>query len=258
MPDLQRTLHLVCTSVKFRTFLSTDFVLDIVRFSIPFNLAGLPAIENFLGRQKKLERLWHYLQPQTCNSRKVAILHGLGGIGKTQLAIRFARNHKDHFTAILWLRGKNRNALLQSLSSILPRLPGQTQASMAKNEDEVEQNARKVLKWLALPGNSRWLLIFDNVDNYSPVIEDGYDIREFFPTSDYGSILITSRLQSLAELGQSFPVPTFSSEEAISLLGQNRHLPIPDMISKEEVDQGIDLHSSLIFPTTLSNKSSYQ
>jgi NB-ARC domain len=120
----------------------------------------VPAIENFLGRQKELERLWYHLQSQNSHFRKVAILHGLGGIGKTQLAIRFARDHKDDFTAILWLGGKSRDTLLQSLSSILPKLPGQSQTPAAINEDEIEQNARQVLQWLAIPGNSRWLLIF--------------------------------------------------------------------------------------------------
>ena len=54
-----------------------------------------------------------------------------------------------------------------------------------------------MLLWLALDGNLRWLIIFDNIDQYSPfgnAVGDGYDIGEFFLTADYGSILITSRL----------------------------------------------------------------
>jgi hypothetical protein len=115
----------------------------------------VPVIENFLGRHDELDQLWQYLRPTNPQSRKVAILHGLGGIGKTQLAIRFARSHKDDFTAIFWLSGKDRGTLLQSLSSILPRLPAQFQNNRAVNEEEVEQRARHVLRWLALEGNSR-------------------------------------------------------------------------------------------------------
>src|SRR4051794_152253 len=94
-------------------------------------------IENFLGQHKELEHLWHHLQPGSSKSRKVAILHGLGGMGKTQLAIHFAQYHKDDFTAIFWLSGKSRETLLQSLSSVLPRLPGQAQTVIATNEEEV-------------------------------------------------------------------------------------------------------------------------
>lgn len=210
------------------------------RYHVPLDLTGVPAIETFLGRHKELEHLWHHLQPRSSKLRKVAILHGLGGIGKTQLAIRFARHHKDDFTAIFWLSGKSRETLLQSLSSVLSQLPGQDRTVIATNEEEVEQNARQVLKWLAIPGNSQWLLIFDNIDQYSPVpggLDDGYDIAEFFPTADHGSILITSRLQRLSELGKSFPVQILESEDAIQLLLQTGGLSVSSIVV--EVDKGI-------------------
>ncbi|CAG8885562.1 unnamed protein product [Penicillium egyptiacum] len=146
-----------------------DTLADPVhRFNVPLDLTAVPVIANFVGRQDELDNLWHYLQPTDSPSRKVAILHGLGGIGKTQLAIRFARDHRDDFTAIFWLNGKNRDALLQSLSSALNRLPGQGWDSEATDDGEVEQRARHMLRWLALDGNSRWLIIFDNIDQYSP------------------------------------------------------------------------------------------
>lgn len=146
-------------------------------------------------------------------------VHGLGGMGKTQLAIHFARDHKDDFTAIFWLSGKDRGTLLHSLSSIFPRLPGQPHAVYGATKDEdVEQRARDVLKWLVKDGNARWLIIFYNIDQYSPFngpIGDAYDPIEFFPATDHGSISITSRLQTLTELGKSFPVHRLDSDDAI-------------------------------------------
>jgi ATP/maltotriose-dependent transcriptional regulator MalT len=142
------------------------------RFDIPLDLTAVPAIEDFVGRQGELDRLWHQLQPGSSQPRKVTILHGLGGMGKTQLAIHFARDHKDDFTAIFWLSGKDRGTLLQSLSSVLPRLPGQHQNFEAISEEEVEQRAKQVLKW---QGNSRWLMIFDNIDQYYSAIDSAID-----------------------------------------------------------------------------------
>lgn len=130
-------------------------------------------IESFVGRQADLDRLWQYLQPTNSQSRKVASLNGSGGIGKTQLAIQFAREHKRDFTAIFWLNGKDRSTLLQSLSFVVPRLPGRSQESGAIDEDEFEQRARIVLNWLAKIGNSRWPLILDNIDQYSPSYYEG-------------------------------------------------------------------------------------
>ena len=129
-------------------------------FHVPLDLTAVPVIENYLGRQDELQRLWHHLQPVNSHSRKVAILHGLGGIEKTQLAIRFARDHKNDFTAIFWLSGKNRGTLLQFLISVLPRLQGKSHNIKVINGEEVEQRVRHVLQWLALEGNPHWLIVF--------------------------------------------------------------------------------------------------
>jgi ATP/maltotriose-dependent transcriptional regulator MalT len=99
----------------------------------------MPAVEHFVGRHEELERLWINLQPGKPERRKVVVLNGLAGVGKTQLASRFARDHKDKFTAILWLNGKGRETLLQSLASVFPRLPGQAQKPTSINLEEVKQ-----------------------------------------------------------------------------------------------------------------------
>jgi hypothetical protein len=197
-----------------------------------------------LGRQGELDQLWQYIQPTYYQSRKVAILHGLGGIGKTQLAVRFARDHRYDFTAIFWLSSKDRGTLLRSLSSTFPRLPGLSQKAEATNDEEVEQRAKKVLQWLALEGNSRWLIIFDNVDQYSPINgrdddDNVYDIAEFFPSADHGSILITSRLQGLTELGKNFSVHKFGPKDAIQLLLQTSRLSVKDTATEFESNPGI-------------------
>jgi hypothetical protein len=163
-------------------------------------------------------------------------------MGKTQLAIRFARDHADDFNAIFWLSGKDRGTLLQSLSLILPRLPGQSHTCAAMNDEEIEQRARDVLKWLAIKGNSRWLIIFDNIDQYSPFngpIDGAYDLAEFFPGADHGSILITSRLQRLTELGKSFPIHKLDSKDAIQLLLQSSHLSTRNIAKELKRHPGI-------------------
>ncbi|KAJ5712951.1 uncharacterized protein N7483_010132 [Penicillium malachiteum] len=143
-------------------------VNSVNRFKILLDLTTVPVIENFVGREAELDHLWQFFNPIDSQSRKVAILHGLGGIGKTQLAVRFVRKHKDDFTAIFWLSGKDRGTLLQSLSSVLPWLPGQSQTNEATGDEQIEQRARQVLQWLASNGNSRWLIILDNINQYSP------------------------------------------------------------------------------------------
>lgn len=98
-----------------------------------------------------------------------------------------------------------------------------------------------MLRWLGLDGNSRWLIIFDNVDRYHPFdssISDGYDIAEFFPKADYGSILITSRLQGLTELGEPFPVRRLDSHSSIQLLLQSSGVSLRNTTSKLDSNSG--------------------
>lgn len=219
----------------------SSFPCVVHRFNIPLDLTAVPVIEEFMGRQDELDNLWQYLQPTNSPSRKVAIVHGLGGMGKTQLAIRFARDHKNDFTAIFWFSGKDRDTLLQLLSFALNRLPGQGWDREATDEGEVEQRARHMLRWLALEGNSRWLIVFDNIDQYSPfnsAADMGYDIVEFFPKADHGSILITSRLQTLSGLGKTFPVHRLDSHNSVELLLQSSGLSARNTTGKFDVNPG--------------------
>lgn len=130
-------------------------------FNVPFDLTNVPAINQYVGRDADLEQLWDLLQPEASSMRKIVVLHGLGGIGKTQLAIRFARLRQNDYSAIFWLNGKNQEMLWRSLASVLPRLPGNSTRPGPQNKDELEQQARQVLQWLARNKNSKWLTVFD-------------------------------------------------------------------------------------------------
>lgn len=108
------------------------------------------------------------------------------------------------------------------------------------NEEEAEQRANQVLLWLAKPDNTRWLIIFDNIDRYSLVQghdDSKYDLHEFFPNADHGSIIITSRLRELTELGKSFPVQKLMHADATRLLLQSSGFSAED-IARTRAEQG--------------------
>jgi ATP/maltotriose-dependent transcriptional regulator MalT len=137
-------------------------------------------------------------------NRRIVVLHGLGGIGKTQLTIAYAKRHRDDYSAIFWLNIKDEYSLAQSFikvaKQILREHPSASRLSnldMKENPDEV---INAVKSWLSLPYNTRWLMVFDNYDN--PKFPDNtdplaLDIRNFFPESYQGSIIITSRLSQV-------------------------------------------------------------
>lgn len=159
------------------------------------------------------------------NRRKIHILHGLGGIGKTQLALAYARKYQETYSAILWLNGNSKDTLLQSLAAFGKHVPTSRSLELlvggTSHAPDVEAEARAVLRWLALKGNRQWLVVIDNVDReYQPDNKDpqAYDVSSFFPFADHGSLLITTRLPSLREVGTSTEVGRLTLEQALELL----------------------------------------
>lgn len=195
------------------------------QFHLVFSLAAAPEIDYFVGRASSLALIESTLLPFTGPERRVVVLHGLGGIGKSQLAIEFAKKHRSDYTAVLWLNAKTESTLKRSFAANASRLPkgslSQELLDGPQNEEALSSILLRTKTWLDLPGNDRWLLIFDNVDN--PKIpdnkrEDAYDVRSYFPEAHHGSILITTRWRTL-RLGHLEEVAKLSDEnESISLL----------------------------------------
>jgi hypothetical protein len=86
------------------------------------------------------------------------VIRGLGGIGKTRLAVEYARRHSDAYTALLFLNGESAETLNRDLAA----LAGVLQLNLPEGTPDPERIAGE-LAWLqAYPG---WLLIVDNVDD---------------------------------------------------------------------------------------------
>lgn len=186
---------------------------------------------HFVDRDGELHEIEQTLLSAKGQTRKIHILYGMGGIGKTQLAIAYARKHQKTYSAIVWVNGDSRDTVLQSLAAF-SRHAGiagvsDPQATVAHRAPDVEAEAKAVLRWLALDGNRRWLIILDNVDR-DATGEKGdaqaYDIMSFLPPADHGSILITSRLLSLRELGNRTEMGRLSLEQALELLSDRSGL----------------------------------
>src|SRR5947209_15910980 len=96
--------------------------------------------------------------------RQVMILHGMGGIGKTQLAVEFARKHQKAYSSIFFVDADSKDSLLHSFLAIFRRIAVEGHSREDNSAAQLEEMAKKVLTWFDSEGNDRWLLIFDNVD----------------------------------------------------------------------------------------------
>uniref|UniRef100_A0A0B7KQA1 PNPLA domain-containing protein n=1 Tax=Bionectria ochroleuca TaxID=29856 RepID=A0A0B7KQA1_BIOOC len=190
---------------------------DFGPFNTPFSLNGVSASDKFVARPSDTAELEKCLLPQRSHARqtgrKIFVLFGLGGVGKTQLSIDFARRHQAAFSSVFWLDGRSEDQLKRSIAGCIAKIPeGQVPGASrrwvdnhAHSQDELDDAVRNVMKWLERPDNSDWLLIFDNVDQDWIGQEAGtgaYDPRRYLP-GDHGSVLITTRLARLEQLGKS-------------------------------------------------------
>ena len=202
---------------------------------MPFRLTGLPITGNFVNRDQEMGSIEQsLLSSNGQDRRRIHVLHGLGGIGKTQLAIAYARKYKERYSAILWLNGNSRDTLVQSFAAFAKDIEidgtRESTTSAIEHGQESWEKMNAVLRWLARDGNHRWLLIFDNVDrDHQAEMEDqqAYDIESFFPASDHGSVLITTRLPRLGGHGSATKVASFDQEQGRQIVRNNIRACLP-------------------------------
>jgi hypothetical protein len=167
-------------------------------FSVAFSLANIADIEYFVAREAELAEMQARLRSD--GSRRIVVLYGLGGIGKTQLSVMYAKRHKESYSAIFWLNIKDEDTLKRSFLRIARQISREYPSTCRLNNRNISKNLDGIVnivkEWLSLPGNTPWLMIYDNYDNPSlPGVTDpaAIDIRKFLPESYQGSIIITTR-----------------------------------------------------------------
>ena len=197
-------------------------------FRVDFSLQGIPVVNNFVSRNAEMALLTQALLPTSTDQmrRKVFILHGLGGIGKTQLSVEFTRRYQESYSAVFWIDGSSNERLRRSIADLTSRLPQHHLPERSRNYSQngsaiIDEVVQDVLNWLSLPANDQWLLVIDNVDREFSVPSrdsEGFNVKEYFPTADHGSILITSRLASLWQLGTDKKLEPVDEAQGASIL----------------------------------------
>ncbi|KAF2705193.1 hypothetical protein K504DRAFT_388600, partial [Pleomassaria siparia CBS 279.74] len=179
-------------------------------FSIVFSLSEVYETEHFVARNEMLEAMHNTLSHST--NRQAVTLHGLGGMGKTQLAIAYTKAHRHDHSAIFWLNIKNKASVKQSYSRIAERIlqehPSASQLGGIKDDSPLDDKVAAVKRWLEYSKNTHWLMVFDNYDNPKTsgnTIPGAVDISEFLPKAYHGSIIVTTRSSNVS-VGQRIRV----------------------------------------------------
>ncbi|MFF6912220.1 FxSxx-COOH system tetratricopeptide repeat protein [Streptomyces sp. NPDC012466] len=194
--------------------------------SAPALLVNVPLRNtSFVGRQALLSAVEEQLGAQDTAAVLPNALHGLGGVGKSQLALEYVYTHQHDYRVICWIPAERESLILAALAQLAAQLgvapTGQDLGAPAANT--AVPAVLEALRTGAPYDN--WLLVFDNA-------EDVEAVRRFFPTNGPGKVIVTSRNRAWERVATSLPVNVFEREESVELL-QKRS---PDL-SVEDADR---------------------
>ncbi|KAJ7724142.1 P-loop containing nucleoside triphosphate hydrolase protein [Mycena metata] len=152
----------------------------------------------FCGRQEILTKM-HQSFSDT-GIQHTYVLHGLGGAGKTQIALKFIKESSSRFSDIFFI----------DTSTIATIDTGLKNIAVLKNFGDSPQDG---LLWLTSKVEE-WLLLFDNADDPS------INLKDFIPQCNHGNIIITSRNPGLRVYARSNSslVSDMEKEDAVALL----------------------------------------
>ncbi|KAI1184758.1 hypothetical protein F5B17DRAFT_433242 [Nemania serpens] len=120
---------------------------NVSALKLPYHSIPYSRNSQFQFREDLLQRMHAKLQPGTdATSLRVTGLHGLGGVGKTQVALEFAYRHSQYYEAIFWVAAETETKLRDSLLS-------HARAVMSSPEDINPQQDTVLLKAF-----QRWLM----------------------------------------------------------------------------------------------------
>lgn len=109
---------------------------------MPFEIRGVPIVNAYIERDQEIRVMEEELCPGAdCEERKVFVLHGLGGIGKTQLSLAYARKHQTAYTAVFWLNGQTHESIRRSIAGIVRQLPMTQISAFARSIPSKERSA---------------------------------------------------------------------------------------------------------------------
>ena len=165
-----------------------------------------PRIAGFAGRADELDRLDAILtqqRPAAVTQIGRAAVQGMGGVGKTTLAVEYVNRFRNLYDGVWWCPAETRSRLMTSLASLAKELE-----VASPDEADIEKAAKAALHRLAEQGDI-WLLVYDNVA--APT-----DIADLLPAG--ARALITSRFSDWSEWADEVSIDVLPIAEAMEFL----------------------------------------
>jgi tetratricopeptide (TPR) repeat protein len=182
----------------------------------------------FIGREAYIKVIHDAIESLT-ESPKTVVLQGLGGQGKTSLAIQYAHiYHKSRYKLIFWVDASSPSTAQYHYGRIVDARELMKGVSMPTERQKVD----RFLRYLKSP-EAECLIIFDNFDATDP--EEHNAIATILPTGgERLSIIITSRNYGTSTYGHALHVDGMSDDEAMALLLDRSKFQASDLSAEQK------------------------
>ena len=127
-----------------------------------------------------------------------AVLWGLGGFGKTRIALEYLKTYQEDYSAILWINAATYDSAEESFAQAANILKSRRFFHPDAPSVGARANMRLVNQWLASKKNIDWLMIIDSLDDL-----ESFDCRDLVPQCSHGSIIVTSTQSHTKNVFQS-------------------------------------------------------
>ncbi|WP_405730183.1 FxSxx-COOH system tetratricopeptide repeat protein [Streptomyces sp. NBC_00028] len=169
----------------------------------------------FTGRSELLEDL----RERLTDTGTATLLHGMGGVGKTQLATEYAHRYRGNYDVVWWIEAEFGDLALRQYSELAPHLGVEERDSITATAEGVRDALRRGTQY------DRWLLVFDNATTPE-------SIERLLVNSPTGHVLITTRNEGWSQVGERVEVDVFDRNESVEHL-----LRRVSAISTEDADR---------------------
>ncbi|KAI2778596.1 P-loop containing nucleoside triphosphate hydrolase protein [Daldinia loculata] len=148
----------------------------------------------FYGRSTELEALFDVLDPSGPGRKGVAIF-GIGGSGKTQLALKYIKEKKRLYSAVIWINAFTSEQLTQSFADAFHMISKSWTHKDVSNTYAGENMEYFVLGRLRTTLKRNWLLVIDSADD-----PNNHNLTQLIPDCSFGSIIVISTRKDASDI----------------------------------------------------------
>ena len=158
-------------------------------------LSELPiSSPRFFGRISELKEIHETIHTSNLEQKRV-VLWGLGGSGKSHLALQYIERNQNSHSAILWINATSHESADESLSQVVSGIKAlehfHYKALLPKAR---EKDMNFVQRWLVSASNRNWLMVIDSVDDL-----ESFNCKRIIPQCKHGNVIITTTQSHLAK-----------------------------------------------------------